>query len=357
MLRFGIPGYRLPNNVVDWEIQGILDIGVDVVTGAALGRNFSLTELRSKGYEAIFLGMGAWTTPHICIPGEHLDGIYGSLDFLSKIGTTFSSLSGKTVTIIGESNTAMDCARSSIRLRAASVTVICPCDQKAMSARKRDVERALEEGLQIEFLTSPIRAVSNTSGKIASLEYSRLTIVEKAKTVHYVPIKGSGAFRPTDLLILAYERKPDLTCLLEGEDVGLGFKFTRKSTLDANLDTMLAAAPNVFTAGDMHTGRATVISAVAGGRLAARSIHQFLVSGKIMVPDRRQRRVNPKTILKDVQVAKTLPRVALHETPVLARCRSFDREVVATLSAQQALVEAGRCLQCGAYCYDKKRLS
>lgn len=353
MLRYGIPGYRLPNCVVDWEVDGILSLGIDAVTSVALGRDFSLTKLSRKGFEAIFLGIGAWTTPHMCIPGEHLGGIFGSIDFLSRIGSEFKSLTGKAVTIIGESNTAMDCARSCIRLEASSVTVVCPCERKAMSARKRDVVRALEEGVRIEFLMTPIRVVSNHSGNVASLEYCRLTAIERGKDVHYVPVKESNAFVSTDLLILAYERKPDLTCLLENEDAGLGFRFTQKSTLDANFETMLAAAPNIFTAGDVHTGRATVIAAVAGGRLAARSIHHFLTSRKFSFPDRRQRRVNPKTILKDVQVSKTLPRVALHEVPVEVRCRSFGREVVATISAEQALLEAQRCLQCGSFCYER----
>jgi len=357
MLRYGIPEYRLPKKIVDWEIDGILSLGVDVHTGVKFGHDVTLKELEENGFEAFFLGLGAWRIPHLCIPGETATGVYGSLDFLSNIGAAITTLSNKHVIVVGESNTAMDCARSSIRMEAESVTVICPCDRKDMSARKRDVNRALEEGVIISFMTLPERIIAGATDFTTGLEYCRLKTVdeETKKNGRKVKIEGSETLLKADLVIAAYERKPDMTYFLEGEGAKRGFKITRKATLDVEKYSQLAIAPNIFAAGDLHTGRATVISAVASGRLAARSIHYLLTAGTIALPDNIQSRVNPKSILKNVRVSGTTLRTTIPELPVATRRRSFVEEVVATISSEQALVEASRCLQCGTYCYDRQK--
>ena len=356
MLRYGIPEYRLPKKIVDWEIGGILDLGVDAHTGVKLGHDMTLKELEENGFEAFFLGLGAWHTPHLCIPGETATGVYGSLGFLSNIGTTITTLSNKHVIVVGESNTAMDCARSSIRLGAESVIVICSCDRKDMSARKRDVNRALEEGVVILYMTLPDRILTDADSSTTSLEYYRLKTVdeESKKNGRKVKIKGSRVSLKADLVIAAYERKPDMTCFFEGADAERDFKISRKATLNVEKYSHLAIAPNIFAAGVLYTGRATVISAVAGARLAARSIHHLLTFGTIALPANIQSRVNPKSILKNIRVSQTTLRTTIPELPVAMRRHSFVEEVVATISDQQALDEASRCLQCGTYCYDRQ---
>ncbi len=354
MLRYGIPAYRLPRDIVDWEIRGILELGMEVRTQASLGRDFTLTGLRHEGFEAIFLGLGAWTIPPLCVPGETAEGVWQSLDFLAAVGVDdLRGLQHKQVVVIGESNTAMDCARSSIRLGAGAVSVICPRDRQEVSARKRDVTRAEEEGVCIRFMTRPVRILENTSGRVEGVVCRNFKSDPDAsqKRVRYLPIPGSDTRINADLVIIAYDRKPDLGCLLEGEDAAITFKITPAPTLEADGITLLAAAPNIFAAGDMHTGRATVVSAVAGGRMAARSIHYLITTGKVPVPRNLHRRVNPRSILKGIMLAPGPPRVTLKELPVAVRCRSFTEEVVATLSDRQAHLEAQRCLQCGTCCY------
>lgn len=356
LLRYGIPEYRLPQKIVDWEIEGILRLGVEVRTGCALGGNFTLTELEKKGYQAFFLGLGAWVIPKLFIPDESATGILGSLDFLSKVGTSLTDLTQKNVIVVGESNTAMDCARSSIRLGAESVTVICPCERKDMSARIRDVNRALEEGVTICFRMLPVRVVSNNTGGVSGLvcRSSSADGAESIKKNGNVAIDGTITAMNAEMLIVANERKPDLCYLLDPENAKYGFQISPKGTLDAERFSQLAAEPNIFTAGDLHTGRATVVSAVAGGRMAARSIHHFLSEGRIPIPDDIQRKINPKSILKEVRISETVPRIRIGELPVPMRRISFREEVIATIDENQAQFEAKRCLQCGTYCYNKK---
>ncbi len=357
MLRYGIPEYRLPINIVDWEIEGILRLGVEVRTQVELGHDISLKALEQKGFEAFFLGLGAWTIPPLCIPGEAARGVYGSLDFLSNVSMTTKTLAKKSIVVIGDSNTAMDCARSSIRLSAESVTVFCSCNRKEMSARKRDVDRALEEGVHICIMTLPVQIISDMNGDVTGFEYCRLEEDAEGPSEHKrkKTIKGSHTLLNADLIITAYERKPDLTGILEGKDANLSFQITSKETLDAERFSQLAAAPNIFAAGDLHTGRSTVIGAVAGGRLSARSIHYLLTAGSIPQPDNLAKKVNPKSILKNICVSKTIDKITIPELPVAIRRNSFAEEVVSTIGDKQALKESSRCLQCGTYCYDKPK--
>ncbi len=358
MLRYGIPAYRLPRDVVDWEIDGILALGIEVRTKSMLGRDFTLTELRQSGFKAIFLGLGAWTVPQLCVPGEAVEGVWQSLEFLSAVGGGLSDLKAKRVVVIGESNTTMDCARSSIRLGAAAATVICPREREAMTARKRDIVRAEAEGVRICVLTMPLRIVADPAGQVRQVVCQGLIPdpQKKGKMVRYLPLPDSETLIDADLVITAYERMPDLACLQNGDDAALGFTATPAGTLAAAGVTLLAAPPDIFAAGDMHTGRATVVGAVAGGRMAARSIHHLITSGKIPVPADLHRRVNPRSILKNLALPPGPPKVTLKELPVEVRRRSFAEEVVATITPRQARLEAQRCLQCGTLCYGRDAL-
>ena len=353
MLRYGIPAYRLPRDVVAWEIGGILDLGIEIKTRNVLGRDVTLGALRQMGFEAIFLGTGAWTVPDLCVPGEDADGVWKSLDFLAAVGNRIENLHQARVAVVGESNTAMDCARSSIRLGAKSVTVICPRDRQEMSARKRDVTRAEAEGAAIHCLTHPLRIEADHTGHVRRVVYGRLTpaVGGDAKAGTYNVLPGSAIAIAIDLVIIAYDRQPYLQCLMDGEAAPVGLRVTRRGTLATDEMTQLAAAPDIFAAGDVSTGRATVVGAVAGGRLAARAIHYLLTDGMIAVPEDVRRRINPQSILKDVTIAPGPPRVALRELPVDLRRRSFTEEVVATITDRQARSEAGRCLRCGTLCY------
>ena len=222
------------------------------------------------------------------------------------------------------------------------------------TARKRDVNRALAEGVHIDFLTRPVRILSDAGGCVSGIEYRHAEKDAKAtdSRQNTLKMKKPPASLKADLIIAAYERVPDLRYLGKCEKLEMNFSITPKGTLGAEKFSQLASAPNIFTAGDMHTGRATVAGAVAGGRLAARSIHYLLTTGSIPLPDNLQWRIKPESILKDVRLPERIPKITIPERPVAVRCRSFVEEVVATISTQQAAKEAARCLQCGTFCYD-----
>lgn len=353
MLRYGITEYRLPKKVVEWDINGIIELGVTVKTNMTLGKEFSIRDLRSDGYEAVFLGLGAWIIPSLCVDGEYLDGVMSSLEFLSGVGSRIKDLSGAHASVIGESNTAMDCARSCIRLGARSVTVLSPVDQKEMSARKNDVTRAIEEGVDIRFLTTPIRILPDTRGCVSQLEYCHVEAAGDKKGDIGKRVPGSEKKIDATLIISAYERKPDLEYLLHDPKNGTRFKASRKSTLDTDEDTLLASPPNIFAAGDMITGRASVISAVAGGRKAARSIHFLLTRGFMPSSENDQKKINPRSILRDIEISNHIPKVVVDELPVSLRKKSFIEEIQGTISESQALTEARRCLYCGTLCNDR----
>ena len=353
MLTYGIPEYRLPKRIVDWEINGILQLGIEVRTRCVIGQGFNLQTLENEGFEAVFLGIGAWVVPPLGIPGETAQGVIASLAFLDQVGRTLYNLENLHVVVIGESNTAIDCSRSGIRLRAKSVTVLCPCIRKDMSANKRDIDRAMEEGVQILFLTQPTRVMTDPVGHVTHLAYCRLTENTEiaGKQVRPNPIPGYEALLKADTVIVALERKPDLACLQEPHKP-FPFKATAHHTLAVDADTLQTDLPHVFAAGDLYTGRATVIKAVSGGRQAARSIHYLLTQGRIPRPQNIQKKIIPKSILKHVTVADHIPRVRIREVPVEIRCRSFTEEVKGSISKANALLEARRCLNCGLVCFD-----
>lgn len=347
MLRYGIPEYRMPNDILDWEIEGILKLGIETRTNVKLGKDFDIKSLEDDGFEAFFLGIGAWTVPPLDIPGEDANEVIGSVDFLTSVGIKIKTLANQRIVIIGESNTAMDCSRSSIRLGAKSVTVICPCIKKDMSANKRDVDRAMEEGAQFLFLTEPNRVISDEKDTVTHLEYIRMELEETGKPgkSKVTVIPNSETLIDADMVIAAVDRKPDLSCLHN-------FEITKEKNLAADKDTMQTSVKNVFTAGDLHTGRAWVIMAVGGGRRAARSIHYLLTQGSIPVPENLQSKIILESILKNVKVTDHIPRVQISEVPVETRIQSFTEEVKGSISGEKAKLEACRCLYCGLVCYD-----
>lgn len=353
MLRYGITEYRLPKRVVDWDINGILELGVKTRKNMTLGKDFSFDDLKSEGFQAVSLGMGAWVIPPLRVDGEYSKGVVSSLDFLSRVGTGMADITNAFVVVIGESNTAMDCARSAVRLGADTVTVICPVRQKDMSARKNDVTRAIEEGVVIHFLTVPTRIDSDENGNASHIEYAYVEPVTEAEGEIGKKISGFEEKIAATLIISAHERKPDLKYLLNGQKNGYGFTPSPKRTLDADKNTLMASPPNIFATGDMHTGRASVIAAVAEGRRAARSIHYLLTQGTIPYSDKIQKRINPKSILRKVPISEHISKVMVPELPVSLRKSSFIEEVQGTITEAQALKEASRCLRCGTLCNDR----
>ena len=353
MLQYGIPAYRLPRNVVDWEIQGILDLGVTVRNNVRFGRDIYLNTLKVLGYESVVLATGAWSNPALGVPGEEADGVVHSIEFLTGMGSRFTDLKGRRVVVVGGTNTAMDSARSAVRLGARSVTVLFSRVRRDMTANKNGVDRALECGVQILFLAETRSMVSGGDGRISHVEYVRYELEGEGKKAKPVLIADSETRIEADMVIVALERYPDLETVCAPGSGCEELEISKKTgTVAANEDTLLTNLPDVYVCGEAHTGRSWVIDAVEGGRKVARSIHFKLTTGEIPVPDNLQKKVIIESILKNMKVKHDIPRVRVQETPVEERRHSFSEEVKGPISDKEALRESSRCLHCGITCYD-----
>ena len=351
MMRGVIPEYRLPKKVVDWEVQTILNLGVEARTNVAFGRDVTLADLEREGFEAVFIATGAWKVPPLGIENDDVEGVLDAVSFLYGVGREYTDLRGKTVVVVGGSNTAMDVARSAARL-GAEVVALVPSIQRKMSANKDEVQRALEIGADLRYLTAPL-GIEAQDGAVRGVNYCDLAYddPEKAKG-DPKPVAGTRAFVAADLVIAATDRVVDDSLLRDAEGNPL-FRMDRKTGgISVNPTTLQTDIPNVFAGGEAHTGRNILIHAVSDGRRAARSIHFHVTRGTVPEPDNQQVQVIPETILKDMRVTYSIPRVQIPLIGMDERRHTFREEVAGSITYEAARKEASRCLRCGLTCYD-----
>jgi len=354
MIRYGIPEYRLPKKVLDWEIEGILKLGINCHINVKLGVDFDMGSLVAAGYDAVFLGIGAWDDYSLKIEGENLSGCYTGIDFLVKIGGVDSIPIDRKVAVIGGGNTAIDCARTLIRLGAEKVYLVYRRTRSEMPANKVEIEAAEQEGVDFLFLAAPVRALGNEQGKVTSLEYLKMELGEPDASGRRrpVPKKGSETVLDIDMLITAIGQKPDVSFANEGKRLK-DLTITRWNTIEADHETLQSNIPYIFTAGDVATGPSLVVEAIGGGRRAARSIHQYL-TGNQVTPDPKSllKKHIPESIFEYVEGIVKTPRAKMPKLPVKERIKSFV-EADLVLREKDALAESKRCLSCCRICYNK----
>jgi formate dehydrogenase (NADP+) beta subunit len=350
MLRYGIPEYRLPKAVLDWEIEGILGLGVEVKTNVKMGTDVTLSSLKDEGFEAIFLGTGAWDSRGLGVEGEELEGILPGTRFLIDRGLDKETPVGDKVAIIGGGNTALDAARSSWRLGAGEVTVIYRRSRKEMPANDIEIEEAEKEGVKFHYLAAPTRLIGE-NGRLTHLEYIEMELGEPDESGRRrpVPKPGSETVIPVDNVIAAIGQFP-VTEFLQDDGVALSRWNTIKVVNDRTGQTNL---PGVFAGGDAVTGASIAVEAIGAGRRAARSINLFLRGEEVTVPDEV---ITTDSELLDVEeltgVAESA-RVRMPELSVDERRLSFQ-EVELGLPEKMARAEAERCLRCGLLCYRRE---
>lgn len=363
MIRYGIPEYRLPKKVLAWEIQGILDLGVEHKPNMMLGKDFDIGSLMAAGFDAAFLGIGAWKDYSLGVEGENLEGCYTGINFLTNFAVWQQEkphdkrpFVGKKCVVIGGGNTAIDCVRTLIRLGADEVSIVYRRTRKEMPANMVEIEAAEHEGVKFTFLAAPTRVIGNEEGKVVGLEYLKMELGEPDASGRRrpVPIKGSETVMDIDMLITAIGQGPDVFFKEESKRLDEDLKVTRWNTIDsADPIALQSSIPYIFTAGDAATGADLVVSAIGGGRRAARSIHMYLAGQNVTPPAKTLFKNNiPVSIFKSVPGITKLSRTKMPELPVDERIKSFV-EADLVISEEEAQYESNRCLQCCLICYNK----
>jgi glutamate synthase (NADPH/NADH) small chain len=283
VLMYGIPEFRLPKDIVRYEVRYVEDLGVEVETNVIIGKVIRLDELFKDSFNAVFVGSGAGLPMFLGVPGENLSGIYSANEFLIRVNLmkaygfpeyTTPVKVGKKVVVIGGGNVAMDAARSALRL-GGEVTVVYRRTEELMPARRDEVVNAKEEGIRFVFLANPTRFSGDEKGWVRTVECVRMELGQPDESGRMRPIvvAGSEFLVDADTVVVAIGQKPN-PLAVRGENK---VKVTSHGTIVANLETGETGMAGVFAGGDIVTDNATVISAMAGGKKAAQAIHEFLM--------------------------------------------------------------------------------
>lgn len=352
MLRYGIPEYRLPKNTLDWEIEGITGLGdIDVRMNKRFGKDFNLQSLKDEGFDAVFIGIGAWGSRNMRVEGEDLEGVLSGTQYLIQMGLEKDVNIGKRVAIIGGGNTAIDAARTSWRLGADEVTVIYRRSRKEMPAADYEVAEAEAEGIKFHFLAAPTRLIGENN-RLTALEFLKMELGEPDASGRRrpVPVEGTETIIELDNVIAAIGQfamydKEALECD-EGE-----VTLNRWNTIDTDEDTGQSNIDWVFAGGDGVTGPATVVEAFGAARKAAMSIHSYLNGEtRVKAPQKLSKKIWDEATEEELKNVPVSPRNKMPDIHVPERAGSFT-EVELGFSEEQARDEAKRCLQCGIYCY------
>jgi len=348
MLAVGIPDYRLPPEILARDIDAIRALGVEFKTSASVGKDVSAQQLQAD-FDAVFIATGAHRSRKLDIPGEDCKGVIHGVDFLRRFSLGESVSIGRRVVVVGGGNTAVDAARTAVRLGARQVTILYRRSREEMPADPAEIEATLAEGIEIRYLAAPVRVLAGAH-RMTAIECIRMELGEPDDSGRRrpVPIDGSEFTIEADTLIPAASQSPDqkLAQLFE-------LKTTRRETIDADRLTMVTSREGVFAGGDVVAGPSSVIDAIAHGKRAAAAIDNYLASrpadqGIKETPQRP----NPLSEEELAERKKNVPRtrrVDQQQLPPSERIADF-REVEQVYTEEEARREALRCLNCAGCC-------
>ncbi|MBU4277626.1 MAG: FAD-dependent oxidoreductase [Proteobacteria bacterium] len=339
MLRVGIPDYRLPPKVLDYEVDYIKRLGVEIRLGQALGRDFTLNELQDEGYECLFMAVGAHKGLRLGVEGEGLPGVASGVEFLRQAALGQAVSPGDKVVVIGGGNVAVDAARTALRLGSKEVTLLYRRTREEMPAYEDEIEEALEEGVNIVYLAAPARFLEK-NGRLSGVEVIKMELGEPDASGRRrpIPMEGSNYTMEIDGAMSAIGQAPDLDFLEPKSDIDVD---PRARVLVDEI-SLQSSVPWIFCGGDSVTGPATAIEAIAQGKRAAESIRRY-IDGE----DLRAERETDRTLAKgDTQGIISLPRRRAAQRDPEQRKHDFS-EVVQAFTEEQAQSEAARCLACG----------
>ena len=333
MLRYGIPNYRLPRKILDAEIASILSTGIEVKKEVSVGKDISMKEL-VEGYDATYIAIGAHTDKKLGIEGEDAKGVVSAVEMLRAIGDDeLPDYTGKRVVVIGGGNVAMDCARSSVRLGAESVDIVYRRRKADMTALKEEVEGAEAEGCNVLELISPVKIEKDEEGKVKGL-WVQPQMISNVKRGRPAPKNANKEmeFIPCEMVQVAIGQDIESDYFAE-----LGIP-TKWGQLMSDTTCQFEGIQGVFAGGDCATGPATVIKAIAAGKVAAANIDKYLGFNHLISCD---------VEVPPVDVREIVPcgRVEVAERHASDRKKDLD-PIEYGFSCEEACQEAGRCLRC-----------
>jgi NADPH-dependent glutamate synthase beta subunit-like oxidoreductase len=370
MLRLGIPEYRLPRELIRLEINAILSLGVELKLGVRLGKDFTIASLRKEGYKAFFIAIGSHKSRDLTIDGVENDGVLRAVDYLLNVNLGYRVELGRKVVVIGGGNVAidvartvarherievghvtevteaLDVARSAVRFGAEEVHMVCLEDLNEMPAAREEIEEAKEERIHIHTRKGPSKIIG-VNGKVTGLEtIDCLSVFDEQKRFNPKFAPGTEQVIEADTVIMAIGQTSDLSWI----DPNDGIEVTPRNTIKVDPVTLATTAPGIYAGGDVSFGPRLAIDAVANGKCAAQSIHEFLSGGSKQFVEVDLRENHVEIIVADT---KTYSRPWGYESAprVPIPCLDIDRRVGVSqveigYSEEEAKKEASRCLHC-----------
>jgi heterodisulfide reductase subunit A len=355
MLAVGIPDFRLPPDVLAADIEFIKSHGVEIKTGVEFGKDITIDQLKTDGFDTIFIALGAHSSRKLNVAGEDLKGVLSGTSFLADVAlkNPVEITKGSKVAVIGGGNVAIDSARTARRL-GAEVTILYRRTHAEMPAYREELEEAMEEGVEIKFLTTPTKFLG-TGDKLTKIEClnMKLGAPDDSGRLRPEPIEGSEFTLEFDFALLAISQVPDISNLMES-----GLEFNTNQTITINSENNMTILPGVFAGGDVTLGPATVIEAIEEGNKASLAMDRYLKSGateenkETAADDAFESVVSEKNIvtydqIKDsvIPVDQSREMMTLHDPT--ERLGNFEDIVKTGFSDETAQLEATRCLNCG----------
>jgi len=349
MLSVAIPDFRLPREVIEKEIDYITKRGVEIKYNTPVNVNFTIEDIRNSGFEAVFIAAGAQRSQNIGIPGELEDteGFYYGLRFLRDVKIGKPVKIGRSVAVIGGGNVALDSSRTALRLGADEVSIFYRRSREEMPVTEVEYDEALAEGVQVNFLISPTRIVSD-NWKVNGLQcvHMRLGEPDAGGRRRPIPIPGSEFFAPADTVIAAVGQAPDLSFLPPGS----ALERTRWERLAVDENKLATNVPGVFAGGDFVSGPGMVIEAIATGRRGAISIDKYLRrdTSRVEIYDLKPTVIVGEELVSSQEEEESWEPQFRPETPhvPLQERKGSFKEIELGFSEEKARQEAKRCLRC-----------
>jgi glutamate synthase (NADPH/NADH) small chain len=284
VLVYGIPEFRLPKAIVQREVDYVLSLGVELRLDEVVGRTVTVDELFAEGYHAVFIAVGAGLPYFMSIPGENLNGVYSANEFLTRSNLMKAYLfpeydtpivRGRLVAVVGGGNVAMDSARTALRLGAEHVYNVYRRSRQEMPAREEEIENAIEEGIDVRFLTNPVRILGDEKGWVREIECIKMRLGEPDQSGRRRPVPIEGSEHPIEVDVVIMAIGNGANPLLPSATPGL--QTNKWGNIIADEETGRTSREGVYAGGDIVRGAATVILAMGDARKSARAIHAYLL--------------------------------------------------------------------------------